>query len=185
MIAFFAIIILIGNTFLYNDYYNPKYVYADTTMDKRAVWISYLDYANLKDRSIDEFRTIFSKMCNNIALDGMNTVIVQVRAFSDSIYPSAYYPWSGYITSGINGPGYDPLKLMIEIAHQNGLKFEAWFNPYRISTTTVKTIAIKQSGWTSGKESMITEYVSGNETCLMLNPASQEAIDLITVQTLI
>lgn len=176
------IMILFIVTMVFNNtYYKPIAVYADSTMEKRAVWISYLDYSELKDKNIDEFRANFSNMCNSIALDGMNTIIVQVRAFADSIYPSAYYPWSKYITSSSTGPGYDPLRVMIEIAHQNGLKFEAWFNPYRVSTTTAKTVEVKQSGWVNGKEDMLTEYLSGDEACLILNPASQRAIDLITV----
>lgn len=154
---------------------------AANEFDKKAVWISYLDYTNLKDKSLNEFRSEFQNMCNKVSLDGMNTVIVQVRAFADSIYPSAYYPWSQYITSNNNGVGYDPLKNMVEIAHNSGLKFEAWFNPYRVSTSTKNTDKIKASGWLNGKEDYVIEYVSGEQTCLILDPSKAEARELIKV----
>ena len=54
-------------------------------------------------------------------------MIVQVRPFGDAIYKSKYFPWSKYI-SGKQGrsPGYDPLKIMVDVAHKNGMKVEAW-----------------------------------------------------------
>jgi uncharacterized lipoprotein YddW (UPF0748 family) len=62
----------------------------------------------------------------------MNAVIVQVRAAGDAIYPSAKEPWSRVLT-GTQGiaPGTDPLALWITEAHQRGLEFHAWFNPFR------------------------------------------------------
>ena len=61
-------------------------------------------------------------------------MIVQVRPFGDAIYKSKYFPWSKYI-SGKQGrsPGYDPLKIMVDVAHKNGMKIEAWVNPYRVT----------------------------------------------------
>ena len=74
----------------------------------------------------------------------MNRVIVQVRPFGDAIYKSKYFPWSKYI-SGKQGrnPGFDPLKIMVEVAHDNDMKIEAWVNPYRVTTgsTNYKKLA--------------------------------------------
>jgi len=106
-------------------------------MEQRAVWISYLDYAGLKDKSQAEFTANINAMYDKAKSENMNTVIVQVRAFNDAIYPSAYFGWCSYITSNPAGPGYDPLAIMIEAAHSKGLRFEAWINPYRINTTTI------------------------------------------------
>lgn len=112
---------------------NCKITVQASEMDIRAVWISYLDYANLKDNSQDEFINNVNSMFDNVLNRNLNTVIVQVRAFSDAIYPSDYYGWCSYITSNGSGPGYDPLAIMIESAHARGLRIEAWINPYRIS----------------------------------------------------
>lgn len=178
-IAIMLVGLVIIESLLINN--TPVEVYAANDFDKKAVWISYLDYGNLKDKSLNEFRSEFQNMCDKVALSGMNTVIVQVRAFADSIYPSAYYPWSQYMTSSSDGPGYDPLKNMIEIAHGSGLQFEAWFNPYRISTSTKNTDKVKSTGWLNGKEDYVIEYTSGEQNCLILDPSKKEARDLIEV----
>ncbi|GII80360.1 hypothetical protein Sru01_53420 [Sphaerisporangium rufum] len=64
----------------------------------------------------------------------LNAVFVQVRPAADAFWPSPHEPWSQYLT-GVQGrdPGYDPLAFMIEAAHERGLAFHAWFNPYRVS----------------------------------------------------
>ena len=106
-------------------------------MEMQAAWISYLDYAGLKDKSQAEFTANINAMYDKVKEKNLNTVIVHVRAFSDAIYPSAYFGWCSYITSNPAGPGYDPLAIMIEAAHNKGLRFEAWINPYRINSTTI------------------------------------------------
>src|SRR5690606_18481775 len=52
----------------------------------------------------------------------------------DAFWPSEYEPWSHWLTGeqGVD-PGYDPMKFLVEQAHQRGLEFHAWFNPYRVS----------------------------------------------------
>ena len=64
---------------------------------------------------------------------GFNTVFVHARPFGDALYKSEYFPWSRYLT-GEEGrdPGYDPLELMVSLAHERGLRIEAWINPYRV-----------------------------------------------------
>ena len=63
-----------------------------------------------------------------------NAVIVQIRTAGDAFYPTTLAPWSKYIT-GTEGlsPVYaeDPLEWMIREAHQRGMEFHAWLNPYR------------------------------------------------------
>lgn len=104
----------------------------------KAFWFSYYDYddyrAKYKKRNATTFRQYFTKVVKNGKNLGMNRVIVQVRPFGDAIYKSKYFPWSKYI-SGKQGrnPGYDPLKIMVDVAHKNGMKIEAWVNPYRVT----------------------------------------------------
>lgn len=94
-----------------------------------GVWISYLDWQTfLKGKTQDVFTATFSAMCDQVLVNGGNTVIVHVRSHNDAVYPSAIYPWS---TTMLNGnPGYDPLSIMITVAHSKGLQFHAWINPY-------------------------------------------------------
>ena len=34
-------------------------------------------------------------------------------------------------------PGWDPVEWMIEVTHEAGLEYHAWFNPYRTSVTSL------------------------------------------------
>ncbi|WP_051280251.1 family 10 glycosylhydrolase [Anaerovorax odorimutans] len=110
---------------------------SDSVVEKsdelRAMWISYLEFAELP-KSESDFKSSIDKMFNRCVELGMNSVIVQVRPDSDAMYPSDYYPWSKFASGkqGLN-PGYDPLKYMIDAAHERNLEFHAWINPYRVT----------------------------------------------------
>ncbi len=64
-----------------------------------------------------------------------NAIFVHVRPSGDAFWPSAYAPWSEWLTGARDGkdPGWDPLTFMIDEAHARNLEFHAWFNPYRAS----------------------------------------------------
>jgi uncharacterized lipoprotein YddW (UPF0748 family) len=67
-----------------------------------------------------------------------NAVFVHVRPSGDALWPSAYAPWSEWLTGTRNGrdPGWDPMAWMVEQTHARNLEFHAWFNPYRASQPT-------------------------------------------------
>jgi len=95
----------------------------------RAVWFSFKDWqAFLKGRNEQDFRNVFSTVCQSSRDNGLNAIIVHVRSHNDAAYPSSYYPWSDEMTGG--DPGYDPLAIMTDIAHAHGLQIHAWINPY-------------------------------------------------------
>ena len=98
-----------------------------------GMWISYLEWIKNDISTEEKLREVVQRMFGECQEMGLNTVIVQVRPFSDALYPSEIFPWSHHL-SGEQGedPGYDPLAVMIEEAHARGLRFEAWVNPYRI-----------------------------------------------------
>ena len=104
----------------------------------KAFWFSYYDYdayrAKYKKRNASTFKKYFTQVVKKGKSLGMNCVIVHVRPFGDAMYKSKYFPWSKCI-SGKQGknPGYDPLKIMTSVAHANGMKIEAWINPYRVA----------------------------------------------------
>ncbi len=58
---------------------------------------------------------------------GSNTVYVQGRSFGNEYYNSSYFSWGN---DGKN-PGFDPLKIMVDIGHSKGLSIHAWINPFR------------------------------------------------------
>ena len=102
-----------------------------------AVWIATVYNSDFpKTKTEAEQKEEFKTMLDGLKDDGINTVIVQVRPKADALYKSAINPWSDVLT-GIQGtdPGYDPMAFMIEEAHARGIKFHAWLNPYRITTS--------------------------------------------------
>ena len=149
--------------------------------DKRAVWISYLDIDYyLKGRNQADFTTNITNMCKTAKENGLNTVIVQVRAMGDAIYPSMYYPWSVYISDSLYGPTYDPLKIMVQAAHSQGLKIEAWFNPYRLSRDNTTTARFKSTVYYERYKGEILEFQGSNgQTWLAMDPASANARNII------
>jgi len=62
-----------------------------------------------------------------------NAIFVHVRPSGDALWPSAYAPWSEWLTGRRDGqdPGWDPMEFMLTEAHARNLEFHAWMNPYR------------------------------------------------------
>ncbi len=65
----------------------------------------------------------------------LNAVFVHIRPSGDALWPSQFAPWSQWLTGRTDGqgPGWDPLRFMVEETHARNLEFHAWFNPYRAS----------------------------------------------------
>lgn len=102
--------------------------------EKRGIFISYIELSKyLKNKSAVEGKENIDLIIKNIKELGFNEVIVQVRSFSDAIYPSKIFPWSSVVSSaeGVEG-SFDILKYFIEKAHKEEVEFIAWINPYRI-----------------------------------------------------
>lgn len=105
--------------------------------EMRGVWISFMELdMQGTDRSYKSFKNKFKKIADNCKKKKYNTLIVQVRPYSDALYNSKYYPFS-HIISGAQGknPGYDPLKYMCSYSHKIGLSIHAWINPYRVRSS--------------------------------------------------
>lgn len=111
----------------------------EETEEVRAIWLSYLDLKAMLlasgDQSAGEkqFTKNIETAFDNMQALGLNTVIAQVRPFSDALYESELFPWS-YLAAGAEGkdPVFDPLEIMVEQAHARGMRLEAWINPYRV-----------------------------------------------------
>ncbi|WP_238013149.1 family 10 glycosylhydrolase [Dactylosporangium sp. AC04546] len=108
----------------------PKY-------QMRAMWIASvvnIDWPSAPGKSESEVKAEYDGWLDLAVANGFNAVIVQVRPHADAFWPSAYEPWSQYLT-GVAGqdPGWDPLEYLVRRAHERNLEFHAWFNPYRAS----------------------------------------------------
>lgn len=149
--------------------------------DKRACWISFLDIQDyLKDLTEEEYIQKIDYMYDLIIQNNMNTVIFHVRPMADAVYPSEIFPYSEYISSGRKELGYDPLAIALERAHEKGLYFEAWINPYRISKNDETTDSYKQTKQYTLYKDFIIEYTnSSGETCLSFDPSKNETIELL------
>lgn len=99
----------------------------------RAVWVSYLEWQQVDFSTPETFSGDIAVILDNIRDLGATVVLAQVRPFGDALYPSSYYPFS-HLCTGQQGrdPGYDPMALLVQAAHDRGLALEAWVNPYRI-----------------------------------------------------
>lgn len=156
----------------------PKPPCTLSSLDKRAVWLSYDNLSKFSYESKEAFTEDFNQAISLVAQYKNNTVIVHVRAFADALYESKLFPNSQYITQKTK-LSFDPLSTMIEIAHQNGLSFEAWINPYRISLNQKSYQQFQkyssQKKWLED-ESKVINY---GEYKYIFNPASKEVRNYI------
>ncbi|SDW15536.1 Uncharacterized lipoprotein YddW, UPF0748 family [Saccharopolyspora shandongensis] len=111
----------------------------EPTTAMRGMWIAgveNIDWPSRPGLSAAQQQDEYRKLLDQAVANKLNAVFVQVRPTADAFWPSPFEPWSHWLT-GQQGrdPGYDPLRFMVDEAHQRGLQFHAWFNPYRVSMT--------------------------------------------------
>lgn len=150
---------------------------AENEEEMRGLWVSYisLDMSGT-NRSFDAFKDKFDKIIEKAMEYNCNTLIVQVRPFSDALYESELYPHS-HILSGTQGvsTGYDALEYMCKAVHATNLRIHVWINPYRVKLTeTPKQLASNNIFVTD--PTLCIETESG----IYLNPCKQKARELIT-----
>ena len=174
-VVFLMIIILLGALYLnYNDSGLDDVSSNDDMM--KAVFISYIDYSSLKGKEVMEQKNIINEMVHNVSYFGFDTVILQVRAFSDAIYDSSYYPMSSVVSYDKDGKAFDILSYFISVCDMNNISLYAWVNPYRISNTNdVSKIDKSASYYKWLDTSLIGVFDNG----IYLNPASSDVKDLI------
>lgn len=140
------------------------------TDEYRAVWVSYLEWQHTDFSSQEAFAAEVGTMLDNIANLGANVVLAQVRPFGDALYPSDLYPFS-HLCTGVQGqdPGFDPLAVLVQAAHDRGLELEAWVNPYRLqSGGTPEALSAENLANTH------PDWVRSVESGLYLDPANPE-----------
>lgn len=114
---------------------------AEATREHRAVWVTPYLTGNwpssplTSETAVTNARRIINSRMEKFKEQNINIVYYHVRSFADALYKSSYEPWS-YKIAGTRGgtPAGDPLEIIIEAAHANGIEVYAWVNPYRYSS---------------------------------------------------
>ena len=156
-----------------------KAVFKSNDDEIRSMFISYIDYSKLlKNKDIDTKKHNIDDIVNHLYDEKFNTIILQVRSFSDAIYYSKTFPSSSTV---VNNEGdeldLDILKYFIKKAHDKNILLYAWINPYRIrNTTDINTITNNNPAykWLNTNNVHIIE-----DKGIFYNPASSEVQDLI------
>ncbi len=105
----------------------------------RGVWIATvvnIDWPKNGNDAPEKQKSDYLNILDFYQTLNYNAVIVQVRAAGDAFYKSEFAPWSRFLTGeeGRAAPWEeDTLDWMIKEAHERGMEFHAWFNPYRAS----------------------------------------------------
>ncbi len=148
----------------------------------KSVWLCYFELSNFTmNKTENEFKENMSKAIKELKDIGFNTITVQVRPCADAFYNSSYFPSSKYCfgKQGDTMP-YDPLKIICEIANEQGIKVEAWINPYRVSqSNNIDELCDKNIAkvWHNDKDKSSNVYIDSK--AIYFNPASPEVNELI------
>ncbi len=147
--------------------------------EKRAMFLSYLEYESLlKGKDQKGLEEELTHMIDTLAENHFNMLIVQVRSFSDAIYPSEIFPSSETLVSHEGDPLLmDILSFLITKAHEKGMEVHAWINPYRIrSTDDGSTLSYKNPAykWLGSNQ---VKIIKGKG--IFYNPASSEVRALV------
>ncbi len=155
--------------------------------DLKAMWLSQYDLTyiyteNKVQRAQSDYTARINRLLDRLVQMGFNTVFLQVRPNGDSMYPSAYYPLSKYV-SGAYGrdADYDPVEILVRAAHDRGLSVHAWINPLRCMDFTEITLISEEypiGRWFNDPEKKGT-YLVQSGTYWYLNPAYPEVRELI------
>ncbi len=104
--------------------------------EKRAIFISYIELQEkIKGKEENIAKRNIKEMIDNIKSIHFNTIILQVRPNTDSIYPSKIYPYSLSVVEKEEDKSFDILKEFIELSHKQHIEVIAWINPFRIRRT--------------------------------------------------
>ena len=85
-----------------------------------GLWVPYFSLST-EEGTKAAFEENYKAIVRRAKEQGVNAMFVHVRPFSDSLYPSARYPWS-HVLTGEQGkdPGFDPLALRVKTAQTPG-----------------------------------------------------------------
>lgn len=150
---------------------------ATIPFEEKGVFVSYIDYSDIKGRNKEEAEKFISEMINSISYYGLNAIILQTNPFSDSIYPSKVYKSSHTVvhSEGDELP-IDILKSFINKASEKNISVYAWMNPYRIRNDNNIGDISKDNYY---YDWIGTDNVQVTDNGIFLNPASDDVLEFI------
>jgi uncharacterized lipoprotein YddW (UPF0748 family) len=106
------------------------------TRELRGMWLTTVNNGDFPSKGGLDEATVKAEYIAWLDLavkQNHNAIFVHIRPSGDALWPSAYAPWSQWLTGSLDGrdPGWDPLAFMVAEAHARNLEFHAWMNPYR------------------------------------------------------
>lgn len=111
----------------------------------RGAWLHVIGQSQYQNMSTAKCKEYISRQMDRLKEAGCNAVIFQVRPTADAMYQSELEPWSTWLT-GRRGkapsPAWDPMEYAIGEAHDRGLEFHAWLNPYRVTSNAKEVLPI-------------------------------------------
>ncbi|TXK51577.1 family 10 glycosylhydrolase [Pontibacter qinzhouensis] len=145
----------------------------------RGVWVATvanLDWPKQGDSAANQ-KLALQRLFDKIKDANLNVVLFQVRTECDAFYKSSREPWSRYLT-GKQGivPEYDPLAFAIEEAHKRGLELHAWFNPYRVNSSTDSKTVFADNHISKTKPEWLLSFANGKK---ILNPGLPEVREYV------
>ena len=142
----------------------------------KGVFLSYIEINKyIKNDNYEISKNNIKKIISNIKSMNLNTIILQVRSSSDSIYNSKIYPKSLYLVNNEYDNYYDVLAYFIDEAHKYNIKIIAWINPYRVRTTeNINNITDRNPAYKYLNTDTI--YINNG---VFYNPSKKEVTDLI------
>jgi uncharacterized lipoprotein YddW (UPF0748 family) len=170
-IRFYFNLLLVSSVLLSNSTFSQSLI---SKREFRGAWIATvtnLDWPSFGS-SVQKQKDDLIALLDQLAFDGINAVILQIRPECDAFYQSPYEPWSYWLTGNQGSPPipfYDPLQFAVEEAHKRGMEIHAWFNPYRAERSVgnyslaSNHVSIQHPDWS---------FIAGS--LKMLNPGLRE-----------
>ncbi len=141
-----------------------------------GVWISYSELDAML--SNNDFKNQFCATVDICKSRGITDVFVHTRPYCDAIYNSMYFSKRETVMQY----DFDVLEYMINECHNEGIKFHAWINPYRVRTADDNIANLPL-------DSIVRKWIKDNDIdndnniCfsngIYLNPASSEVQQLV------
>lgn len=140
----------------------------------KGVWFSYLELDTMLS---GDFKAEFNTALTNCKSLFITDIFVQIRPFCDALYESQYFP----LRETAADKEFDILQFMIDAAHQKGIRFHAWINPYRVSRNSDVGALPEASPAYKWLHSDSEEEKNNLLSCdgIYLNPASAAARRLV------
>lgn len=154
----------------------------------KAAYISTLDNHHLhaiQNQDIETFKKEYRRILNIVESYYFNVIIFEVKPLLDAFYLSNINPTSKFLV-GEEGSmlNWDPLKWMIDEAHERNIDFYAQLNPFLVSNLIVSdAVTIEDVLGTLSQNNFASKnpdtVVVGNDHKLYLNPGLQEVKDYL------